>query len=121
MGQMYSDEDLLSAVRDGVLTEESAAAFRAHVTQLINAPTVDEEHFRLISRFNDIFVVIACLLLLTAMARIGAAATPLLGAIMQTVMAWLLAEFFTRKRRMALPSIVLLLAFVGGVLSISSL
>ena len=30
--------------------------------------------------------------------------------------AWLLAEFFTRKRRMALPSILLLLAFVGGVM-----
>lgn len=28
--------------------------------------------------------------------------------------AWPLAEFFTRKRRMALPSILLLLAFVGG-------
>ncbi|MXO96147.1 hypothetical protein GRI34_06910 [Erythrobacter aquimaris] len=31
------------------------------------------------------------------------------------VTAWLLAEFFTLKRRMALPSIILLLAFVGGV------
>lgn len=30
------------------------------------------------------------------------------------VAAWPLAEFFTRKRRMALPSILLLLAFVGG-------
>lgn len=29
--------------------------------------------------------------------------------------AWMLAEFFTRKRHMALPSILLLLAFVGGV------
>ncbi len=29
--------------------------------------------------------------------------------------AWPLTEFFTRKRRMALPSIFLLLAFVGGV------
>lgn len=28
--------------------------------------------------------------------------------------AWPLSEFFTRKRRMALPSILLLLAFVGG-------
>ncbi|MHA7819458.1 MAG: hypothetical protein ACX930_07440 [Erythrobacter sp.] len=28
--------------------------------------------------------------------------------------AWPLAEFFTRRRRMALPSILLLLAFVGG-------
>lgn len=31
------------------------------------------------------------------------------------ITAWPLAEFFTRKRRMALPSILLLLAFVGGV------
>ncbi len=31
--------------------------------------------------------------------------------------AWPLAEFFTRKRRMALPSILLLLAFVGGIFS----
>jgi hypothetical protein len=29
--------------------------------------------------------------------------------------AWLLAEYFTRQRRMALPSILLLLAFAGGV------
>lgn len=29
--------------------------------------------------------------------------------------AWPLSEFFTRRRRMALPSIILLLAFVGGV------
>ena len=29
--------------------------------------------------------------------------------------AWPLAEFFTRRRRMAFPSILLLLAFVGGV------
>jgi hypothetical protein len=30
--------------------------------------------------------------------------------------AWLLAEFFTRRRRMALPSIVLLFVFLAGVL-----
>lgn len=33
---------------------------------------------------------------------------------------WLLAEFFTRKRRMALPSILLLLAFAGGVMAAQS-
>ena len=30
------------------------------------------------------------------------------------IAAWLLAEFFTRRRRMALPSIVLLCLFVAG-------
>src|SRR5204862_838701 len=34
--------------------------------------------------------------------------------------AWGLALFFTAKRRMALPSIMLLLAFVGGVFSASA-
>jgi hypothetical protein len=36
--------------------------------------------------------------------------------LLVAVAAWPLAEFFTRRRRMALPSIFLLLAFVGGVL-----
>lgn len=35
--------------------------------------------------------------------------------VLVAIAAWPLSEFFTRKRRMALPSIILLLAFVGGV------
>lgn len=38
-----------------------------------------------------------------------------LAGLMVAAISWPLAEFFTRKRRMALPSILLLLAFVGGV------
>lgn len=38
-----------------------------------------------------------------------------LAGLLVAATAWPLAELFTRKRRMALPSIVLLLAFVGGV------
>lgn len=37
-----------------------------------------------------------------------------LAGLFVTAASWPLAEFFTRKRRMALPSILLLLAFVGG-------
>lgn len=40
-----------------------------------------------------------------------------LAALFVAGTAWFLAEFFTRKRRMALPSIILLLAFVGGVMA----
>ena len=39
-----------------------------------------------------------------------------LAGLFVALAAWPLAEFFTKKRRMALPSILLLLAFVGGVL-----
>lgn len=37
-----------------------------------------------------------------------------LAGLLVSIAAWPLSEFFTRKRRMALPSILLLLAFVGG-------
>ena len=114
---MYSEDDLSSAVASGVLTEASAEAFRAHVEQRQRSSAVDEEHFRLVTGFNDIFVVIACVLLLASLAGIGASYASHIGSAAVAVAAWLLAEFFTRRRRMALPSIVLLLAFVGAVFS----
>ena len=114
---MYSEEDLASAVAAGVLTPEAADAFRAHVGQLRNTPAADEEHFRLVTGFNDIFVVIACALSLVSVAWIGAAAAPWVGAAAVAAVSWLLAEFFTRNRRMALPSIVLLLAFASAALA----
>ena len=111
---MYSDEDLASAVEAGVFNTDAVAAFREHVAQLRQVPAVDDEHFRFISGFNDIFVVIACALLLVSVNWIGAVIAPWVGAFLQAASAWALAEYFTRVRRMALPSIVLLLAFVGG-------
>jgi len=112
---MYSEDDLSSAVAAGVLTEASAEAFRAHVEHRQRSSAVDEEHFRLVTGFNDIFVVIACVLLLASLAGIGASYASHIGSAAVAVAAWLLAEFFTRRRRMALPSIVLLLAFTGAV------
>ena len=61
---------------------------------------------------------IAVVLLLVAVGRIGWAWTPMLGGVFVAVASWGLAEFFTARRRMALPSIILLLAFVGGVAAI---
>ena len=119
---MYSDEDLQSAVSSGALSAEAADALRAHVAARHQMPLGDEEHFRLITGFNDIFVTIAVAMILVAMAGIGQVFTPALNGpppfsgLLIAGAAWTMAEFFTRKRRMALPSIVLLLAFVGGVM-----
>ena len=115
---MYSEEDIDSAVAAGALSREAANALREHVAQLRHSDAIDEEHFRLISGFNDIFVVIACALLLLSVGWIGASISELQGAVAVAAVAWGLSEFFTRKRRMALPSIVLLLAFTGGVFKI---
>ena len=115
---MYSEADLQAAVSAGALSHEAAEAFRTHAAGMRSAPSADEEHFRLITGFNDIFVTIAAVLLLVACAGIGHVVAPGLAGVLVAAAAWGLAEFFTRQRRMALPSIVLLLAFVGGVAAI---
>src|SRR5690242_1099817 len=112
---MYSESDIDGAVAAGVLPREIATAFRNHVAGGRMAPAVDEEHFRLLTGFNDIFVTIAIGLLLAAVSQIGGWIMEPLGGAFVAIAAWGLAEYFTRVRRMALPSIVLLLAFVGGV------
>jgi hypothetical protein len=122
---MYSESDLDGAVAAGVITPQQLAALRAHIAVGRTTPAVDEEHFRLLTGFNDIFVGIAAVILLVAVAWIGNAIPPSLGlvgpspwsGVAVAATAWGLAEFFTRKRRMALPSIILLLAFVGGVIA----
>lgn len=112
---MYSETDLQAAVDAKILTPEAALAFRSHIASVRAAPGADEESFRLITGFNDIFVSIAAVILLVAVAWIGASIHPALGGAFVAASAWFLAEYFTRKRRMALPSIVLVLAFSGGV------
>jgi hypothetical protein len=105
---MYSENDLSQAVDAGVLQRTQVDAFRNFVAAQRAVPAVDEEHFRLVTGFNDIFVGIAAVIALVAAGAIG-------GGLLTAAVAWGLAEFFTRKRRMAFPSIILLLAFVGGV------
>jgi hypothetical protein len=121
---MYSETDIEAAVAAGALTPDAAASLRNYVSSERAAPAVDEEHFRLITGFNDIFVGIAAAILLFAVAWIGQSIGPKIGddgpspfaGLLVAATAWGLAEFFTKKRRMALPSIILLLAFTAGVL-----
>lgn len=112
---MYSEYDIDDAVAAGARPSESASALRRFVAGKRAAPAADEEQFRLLTGFNDIFVSIAIALLLAAVAGIGGAVTPALGGAGVAGAAWFLAQYFTAKRRMALPSTLLLLAFVGGI------
>ena len=147
---MYSEQDLRDAVAGGAITEEAAGALRAHVAQMRQMPVTDEENFRLVNSFNDIFVSIGVIIMLVAMGAIGQAIASgimpvppqpdwtqssaeewsayraasdrvvflsfLLGGALVAATAWMLAEFFTKRRRMALPSIILLLAFIGSLM-----
>ncbi|HYI42994.1 MAG TPA: hypothetical protein VD768_05165, partial [Sphingomicrobium sp.] len=124
---MYSQNDLDEAVAAGAISADSANALRAFAERQRSTPAVDEEQFRLITGFNDIFVSVAAVILLVAVGWIGQWAGEALGTAVDedgpsflapaavAATSWGLALFFTAKRRMALPSILLLLAFVGAV------
>jgi hypothetical protein len=129
---MYSQTEIDEAVAAGALTPEAATALRTHIQQQRHQPTADEEQFRLITGFNDIFVSIAAAILLFAVGFIGQWAgertglaighgPSFLGPLLIAITSWSLALFFTARRRMALPSILLLLAFMGSVLSASGM
>ncbi|WP_260923312.1 hypothetical protein [Novosphingobium sp. 9] len=113
---MFSEEDLQSAVAAGVMDAGTAQAFRDHVSARPAIPAMaDEENIRLVTGFNDIFVTIACLLVIFSGVYVGGGDRLWIGGLVVAVVSWLMAEIFTRKRRMALPSIVVLVAFVGGL------
>lgn len=112
---MYTDEDLNLAVEKGIFSEDAVSDFRTQLAQSKNTSAVDEENFRLITGFNDIFVVIACALLLFSSAAVLRVISELLALAVFPILSWGLAEFFVRKRKMALPAIVLMISCVGGV------
>ncbi len=124
---MYSQQELDDAVASGVISADAANALRAHVQGERSTAIPDDEQFRLITGFNDIFVSIAAAILLFAVGWIGQSIGQSAGLVIGgdgpsfiaplgvAATSWGLAIFFTAKRRMALPSIILLLSFVIGV------
>jgi len=124
---MYSQQELDDAVASGAITADAANALRLHIENQRSTVIPDEEQFRLLTGFNDIFVSIAAAILLFAIGWIGQSIGQSAGMTVDhdgpsflaplgvAAAAWGLATYFTAKRRMALPSILLLLAFVGGV------
>ncbi len=133
---MISETALDQAVARNVLTpaqaEELRALARAEAAAFVPSPpplpppppipaqsdanAVDDEKLRFITGFADIFVTMG-------LGFFFGAAYYLLGLYvgkpevwaLLAVFAWLLAEFFTRQHRMALPSIVLLAIFATAV------
>jgi uncharacterized integral membrane protein len=134
---MYSQQELDDAIAAGVISAADADALRVYIEKQRSTAIPDEEQFRLLTGFNDIFVSIAAAILLFAVGWIGQSIGQSTGLVILdrsgsggpgpsflaplavAATAWPLALFFTAKRRMALPSILLLLAFVGGVLAAS--
>src|SRR5438046_10525454 len=80
---MYSQQDLDDAVASGVISAQAADALRAHIERQRATPIADEEQFRLITGFNDIFVSIAAAILLFAVGWIGQSIGQSAGLVLQ--------------------------------------
>lgn len=109
---MYTDEDLYQAVKSGIFEESAVEEFRELISNQANTKSVDEENFRLISGFNDIFVSVSAFILMISAGWISSQATPVLGFFVVALLSWILSVFFVQKRRLALPAILLLISFV---------
>lgn len=112
---MYSQSEIQSAIDAGIIDTKTADAMAKHISKMRNVPLQDEEHFRLVTGFNDIFVAIAIIIMLFAAGGIGMAIHDALGGFFVAATSWGLAEYFTLKRRMAFPSIILVVTFTYGV------
>lgn len=116
---MIGQDVLSTAVARGILQADQATALTALAVELASAPapaiadpTPDDEKLRFISGFNDIFVSIGITLFIGAVILLfGERAGEVATCAAVAVTAWGLAELFSRRRRMALPSILLLAAF----------
>lgn len=114
---MYSDEELDAAAAAGILTDQDVDGFRRFVTSRRGqVEATEHERFRLLTGFNDVFVSVCCGLILAAAAYLGGRMHPSLGGLAVAAVSWGLAEYFTRRLRLSLSSIVLLIGFAGGTL-----
>lgn len=108
--------DLDAAIAEGIVTADQARALTdfAAGRRTRPSPTVDEEDVRFLTSFNDVFVVIGLALSVGSIVGLGRTFAPSFTAPLVAALAWGLSEIFTRRRRMALPSLVLVAVFTAA-------
>lgn len=74
---------------------------------------IDDEPLRLVTSFNDIFVVIASWLLSFGTVWLTASLPSWLQMLIAAAITWGLSEIFVRRRRMALPALCFSFSFVS--------
>ncbi len=115
-------EDLRAAVAAGIVTEAQAASLSAlandRAGKRATLPSEDEP-FEFFRGFSEIFISIGLVILLTGvtglLAAFGGFALLTLVPLATAGIAWWWAGYFTLKRRMTLPSMVLATAFGIGI------
>ena len=119
---MIRDEHINAAVAQGILTSDQAMRLRELARDALAGldgrdaiADPDDEKFRLIGGFNDVFVTIGVGLLIAALFGLARVLEFTPGfSVLALVSAWGLSEIFSRRMRLALPSIVLAFMFAGA-------
>lgn len=114
-----SRDDVRAAVAAGVLSEAQAASLgtlAARRSGLRAGLAADDEPFELFRGFSEIFISVGLGILLAGVAgMVGLLVEPVLILGTCAALCVLLAFYFTRQRRMVLPSIVLVVGFAASV------
>lgn len=117
-------QQIEAALKAGVITRDQAARLVADFAAGTAAPATaatpppvdsEDEKFRILGGFNDIFVAIGVALLYGALVVLAGSIAPVFLSVIGAAAAWLLAEVFSRRMRLALPSIMLALLFSAGI------
>jgi hypothetical protein len=115
-------EDLRSAVAAGILTEAQAASVQALANERAGKRAslpAEDEPFEFFRGFSEIFISIGLVILLTGASALltvfGGFALLTLVPLATAGIAWWWAGYFTLKRRMTLPSMVLATAYGIGI------
>jgi hypothetical protein len=143
---MFDKGDILAAVEAGAISKENATRFEAFL-KARNDPDrmLDPENLRFLSNFNDVFLSIGIVVLMTGLGFLSwigvsnilgvdsATSGPTTQAAINTVKlavtltpipvligAWLLAEYFCGKRRLLLPSMALSVTIVSAAAALAA-
>jgi len=113
---MLDSSDLDHAVRRGLVTADQADGLRAFVAARRATPAADEERFGLVDGLSDVMAGAGLFIVLGASLVVLGSINPATTIIVAGA-AWLLAEYFTRRRRLTLSSFVLFGMFAAAWVS----
>lgn len=120
--RQITPEDLRAAVAAGIVTEAQAASVSALADSRAGkrlAMPAEDEPFEFFRGFSEIFVSIGLVILMSGIAALlvtfGGFAVLVTLPLICAAIAWWWAGYFTLKRRMNLPSMVLAVAFGSGI------
>ncbi|MEE9314062.1 MAG: hypothetical protein V3V02_05370 [Rhizobiaceae bacterium] len=117
----FSKDDIRAAVAAGLLNERQAAGLLTLSQERLgmrDGMVSDDEPFEFFKGFSEIFITVGLWLLFSGILAFGSVIGGALAvAIIGLILTWVFALYYTKKRRMSLPSISLAAGFglfLGG-------